>query len=54
MLITGQNILQIYVFQFKQINQPDATVLQLYYLMFCVAQHVLGTSAPIIRSLQLH
>jgi len=40
--------------QFKQINQPDATVLQVYYLTFCVAQHVSGASTPIIRSLQLH
>jgi len=37
-----------------QINQPDATVLQVYYLTFCVAQRVLGVSTPIIRSLQLH
>jgi len=42
------------IIQFKQINQPDATVLQVYYLMFCVTQHVSGTSAPIIRSLKLH
>jgi hypothetical protein len=42
------------VMQFKYINQPDATVLQVYYLTFCVAQHVSGASTPIIRSLQLH
>jgi len=40
--------------QFKYINQPDATVLQVYYLTFCVAQHVSGASTSIIRSLQLH
>jgi len=28
--------------------------LQVYYLTFCVAQHVSGASTPIIRSLQLH
>jgi hypothetical protein len=38
---------------FKQINQPDATVLQVYYLTLCVAQHVSGASTPIIRSSQL-
>jgi len=42
------------IIQFKQINQPDATVLQLYYLTFCVAQYVSGASTPIIRSLRLH
>jgi hypothetical protein len=42
------------IIQFKQINQPDATVLQVYYLTFCVAQHVSGASTPIIRSLWLH
>ena len=42
------------IIQFKQINQPDATVLQVYYLTFCVAQRVSGASTPIIRSLQLH
>ena len=42
------------IVQFKQINQPDAIVLQVYYLTFCVAQHVSGASTPIIRSLQLH
>jgi len=26
-----------YKIQFKQINQPEATVLQVYYLTFCVA-----------------
>ena len=40
--------------QFKQINQPDATVLQVYHLTFCFAQHVSGASTSIIRSLQLH
>jgi hypothetical protein len=30
------------IIQFKQINQPDATVLQVCYLTFCVAEHVLG------------
>jgi len=42
------------LFKFKQINQPDATVLQVYYLTFCVAQHVSGASTPIIRRLQRH
>jgi hypothetical protein len=42
------------IIQFKQINQPDATVLQVYYLTFCVSQHVSGAPKPIIRSLQLH
>ena len=42
------------IIQFKQINQPDATDLQVYYLTFCVAQHVSGASTPIIMSLQLH
>jgi hypothetical protein len=32
------------IIQFKQINQPDATVLQLYYLTVCVTQHVSGAS----------
>jgi len=40
--------------QFKQTSQADATVLQVYCLTFCVAQHVLGASTSIIRSLQLH
>jgi hypothetical protein len=40
--------------QIKQINQPDVTVLQVYYLTFCVAQHVSGASTPLIMSLQLH
>jgi hypothetical protein len=35
-------------------NQPDAAVLQVYYLTFCVAQRISGASTPIIRSLQLH
>jgi len=38
-------------FKFKQINQADATVLQVYYLTFCFVQHVTGASTPIIRSL---
>src|SRR5215475_2541731 len=42
------------IIQFKYINQPEATVSQVYYLTFCVAQHVSGASTPIIRSLQLH
>ena len=42
------------IIQFKQINQPDATVLQVYYLTFCFAQHVSGASTPIISSLLLH
>jgi hypothetical protein len=42
------------IIQFKQINQPDATVLQVYYLTFCVTQHVSGASTPTIRSWQLH
>jgi hypothetical protein len=40
--------------KFKLINQPDATVLEVYYLTFCFPQHVSGASTPIIRSLQLH
>jgi len=40
--------------QFKYIDQPDAKVLQVYYLTLCFAQHVSGASTPIIRSLQLH
>jgi hypothetical protein len=35
-------------------NQPDATVLQVYYLTFCVARNVSGAWTPIIRSLQLY
>ena len=42
------------IVQFKQINQPDVIVLQVYYLTFCVAQHVSDTSTTIIRSLKLH
>jgi hypothetical protein len=42
------------IIQFKQINQPDVTILQVYYFTFCVAQRVSGASTPIIRSLQLH
>jgi len=42
------------IIQFKYTNQPDAIVLQVYYLTFCVAQHVSRASMPIIRSLQLH
>jgi hypothetical protein len=38
--------------QFKQINQPDATILHVYYLTFCVAQHVSGACTPLIMSLQ--
>jgi len=45
---------EMVISQFKQMNQPDATILQVYYLTFCVAQHVSGASTPIIRSLQLH
>jgi len=41
------------IIQFKQINQPDKTLLQVYYLTFCVAQHVSGASTPIIGSLLL-
>ena len=40
------------IIQYKKINQPDATFLQVYYLTFCVAQHVSGASTPIIRSSQ--
>jgi hypothetical protein len=40
--------------QFKQINQPDATVLQVYYWTFFVSRHTSGASTPIISSLQLH
>jgi hypothetical protein len=45
---------QCIIIQFKLFKQPDAAVLQIYYLTFCVAQHVSGASTPIIRSLQLH
>jgi len=34
-------------------NQLDATISQVYYLTFYVAQHVSGASTLIIRSLQL-
>jgi hypothetical protein len=37
-----------------RVNQPNATVLQVYHLTFYVAQHVLCASTLIIRSLQLH
>jgi len=37
----------------NKLTNQMATVLQVYYLTFCVAQHVSGTSTPIIRSLQL-
>jgi hypothetical protein len=40
--------------QYKQINQADATVLQVYYLTFCVPEHVSDSSTPFVRSLQLH
>jgi hypothetical protein len=50
---SGTPVLYIGRTVFK-VNQPDATVLQVYYFTFCDAQHVSGTSTPIIRSLQLH
>jgi len=42
------------IIQFKQINQPDATILQVHYLAFCFVEHISGASTPIIRSLHLH
>jgi len=39
---------------FYKINQQDATVFQVYYLMLFVAQHISGVIPPIIRSIQLH
>jgi hypothetical protein len=38
----------------KLTKQMQPTVLQVYHLTFCVAQHVLVASTPIIKSLQLH
>jgi len=54
-LILVNVTLGYFFWEFKYINQPDATVLQVYnFFTFYFAQHVSGVYTPIIRSLKLH